>query len=162
MWIHTYTLESCPQGDCILVGEIDKSTNSYRKLQGSQEREIKNFLPYCLPHGTRWKHGCFCTCETCKINAASLVAQMVKNLPAMWKTWVWSLGQEGLLEWRICLQCWRPGLDLWSGKIPAEGSSYPLQYSCLKNPLDRVAWQATVHGGHKKSDMPEQLTHNEH
>ena len=29
---------------------------------------------------------------------ASLVAQMVKNLPAMWKTWVWFLGGEDLLE----------------------------------------------------------------
>ena len=29
---------------------------------------------------------------------ASLVAQMVKNLPALQKTWVWSLGQEDSLE----------------------------------------------------------------
>ena len=29
---------------------------------------------------------------------ASLVAQMVKNLPAMWETWVQSLGREDLLE----------------------------------------------------------------
>ena len=29
---------------------------------------------------------------------ASLVAQMVKNLPAMWETWVQSLGWEDLLE----------------------------------------------------------------
>ena len=29
---------------------------------------------------------------------ASLVAQTVKNLPAMWETWVWSLGQEDPLE----------------------------------------------------------------
>ena len=29
---------------------------------------------------------------------ASLVAQMVKNLPAMWKTWVQSLGWEDALE----------------------------------------------------------------
>ena len=28
----------------------------------------------------------------------SLVAQMVKNLPAVWKTWVQSLGQEDPLE----------------------------------------------------------------
>ena len=28
----------------------------------------------------------------------SVVAQMVKNLPAMWETWVWSLAQEDLLE----------------------------------------------------------------
>ena len=32
------------------------------------------------------------------INWASLVAQMVKNLPAMQETWVWSLGQEDPLE----------------------------------------------------------------
>ena len=29
---------------------------------------------------------------------ASLVAQLVKNLPAMWETWFWSLGWEDLLE----------------------------------------------------------------
>ena len=28
----------------------------------------------------------------------SLVDEMVKNLPAKWETWVWSLGQEDLLE----------------------------------------------------------------
>jgi len=31
-------------------------------------------------------------------SGASLVAQMVKNLPAMWETWVWSLGWEDPLE----------------------------------------------------------------
>ena len=45
---------------------------------------------------------------------------MVKNLPAMWETWVQSLGWENPLE---------------------EG----LQYSCLENLMDRGAWQATVH-----------------
>ena len=32
---------------------------------------------------------------------ASLVAEMVKSLPAMWKTWVRSLGQEDALEKEI-------------------------------------------------------------
>ena len=27
-----------------------------------------------------------------------------------------------------------------------EGNGNPLQYSCLENPVDRGAWQATVHG----------------
>ena len=35
-----------------------------------------------------------------------------------------------------------PGL----GRSPGEGNSNPLQYSCLENPMDRGAWQATVHG----------------
>ena len=35
-----------------------------------------------------------------------------------------------------------PGL----GRSPGEGNGYPLQYSCLENPMDRGAWWATVHG----------------
>ena len=33
-----------------------------------------------------------------------------------------------------------------SGTSPGEGNGYPLQYSCLENPMDRGAWQATVQG----------------
>ena len=35
-----------------------------------------------------------------------------------------------------------PGL----GRYPGGGHGNPLQYSCLENPMDRGAWQATVHG----------------
>ena len=59
---------------------------------------------------------------------------MIKNLPAMWETLVAPLGQGRSLQ---------KGMAIHSSNL------------CLKNPLDRVAWQATVHGGHKKSDMPE-------
>ena len=45
---------------------------------------------------------------------ASLVAQLVKNLPAMWETWVWSLGWEDALE-----------KEKWD--------YHPLQYSGLEN-----------------------------
>ena len=34
-----------------------------------------------------------------------------------------------------------PGL----GRSPGEGNGNPLQYSCLENPMDGGAWQATVH-----------------
>ena len=33
-----------------------------------------------------------------------------------------------------------------SGRSPGEGNDNPLQYSCLENPMDRGAGQATVHG----------------
>ena len=33
-----------------------------------------------------------------------------------------------------------------SGRSPGEGNSNPLQYSCLENPMNGGAWQATVHG----------------
>ena len=35
-----------------------------------------------------------------------------------------------------------PGLE----RSPREGNVYPLQYSCLENPIDREAWKAIVHG----------------
>ena len=47
-----------------------------------------------------------------------------------------------------------PGL----GRSPGEGNGKPLQYSCLKNPMDRGVRQATVHGvarvGHDLATKP--------
>ena len=46
---------------------------------------------------------------------ASLVAQMVKNLPVMWETWVQSLGGEDLLEkgtaTHFSILAWRIPMD---------------------------------------------------
>ena len=57
---------------------------------------------------------------------ASLVAQMVKNLPAMWETWVRSLGWEDSLE---------------------EGMATPFSsILAWRIPMDGGAWWATVHG----------------
>ena len=41
-----------------------------------------------------------------------------------------------------------------SERSPGGGHGSPLQYSCLENPLDRRAWQATVHGS-QRVDMTE-------
>jgi hypothetical protein len=59
---------------------------------------------------------------------ASLVAQMVKKPPAM---------QEARQEPRV--------RSLGQEDPPGEGNGNPLQYSCLENPADREAGQATVH-----------------
>ena len=50
-----------------------------------------------------------------------MVTQTIKNMPAL---------QEDSI----------PGL----GRSPGGGHGNPLQYSCLENPMDRGAWQATV------------------
>ena len=63
------------------------------------------------------------------------MAQRVKNLPA-------NAGDLGLI----------PGL----GRSPGEGNGNPLQYSFLENPMDRGAWQVTVHGV-TESDMTEMI-----
>ena len=39
-----------------------------------------------------------------------------------------------------------PGSIPGSGRSPGERNGYPLQYSCLVNPMNRGAWQAIVHG----------------
>ena len=46
-----------------------------------------------------------------------------------------------------------------SGRSLGEGPGNPLQYSCLENPMDRGAWQATVHGVTKESDTTEVTLH---
>ena len=35
---------------------------------------------------------------------------------------------------------------LGTGRSPGEGNGNPLQYSCLKNLMDRGAWRAIIHG----------------
>ena len=45
------------------------------------------------------------------------------------------------------------GSILGLGKSPGEGNDNPLQYSCVGKLMDRGAWQATVLGVIKESDM---------
>ena len=47
---------------------------------------------------------------------------------------------------KICLQCERPGFNPWVWKIPCRRALQPLQCSHLGNPMDKGAWQTTVHG----------------
>ena len=47
-----------------------------------------------------------------------------------------------------------PGL----GRSPGGGHGNPLQYSSLENPMDRGAWRATVHGGHKEGHKELDIT----
>ena len=45
-----------------------------------------------------------------------------------------------------------------SGRYPGEGNGNPIQYSYLENPMDREAWETTVHGatrvGHDLATKP--------
>ena len=45
-----------------------------------------------------------------------------------------------------------------SGRFPEGGHGNPLQYSCLQNPMDRRAWQATVHRITKSQIQLKQLS----
>ena len=84
--------------------------------------------------------------ETCSVSPkligttatrASLVAQMVKNLPEMWETWLPSLGWEDPLE---------------------KGMATHSSILAWRIPMDRGAWQAIVHLSHTELDMTEHLS----
>ena len=94
------------------------------------------------------------------MQTASLIAQLVKNLPAMQDTQVQFLDREDLLEKKdrlptpvfLGFPCGSAGKesghsvgDLGSipgvGRSPGEGKGYPLQYSGLENSMDCI-----VHG----------------
>ena len=47
-----------------------------------------------------------------------------------------------------------------SGRSPGGGNGNPLQYFCLGHPMDRGAWQVTVHGVTKSQTRLSTQTHN--
>ena len=67
------------------------------------------------------------------VTEVPLVAQTVKNLPA-------GAGHSSSIP--------------RSGRSPGGGHGYPLQYSCLENPMDRGAWWATGRGSTKSRRRP--------
>ena len=53
-----------------------------------------------------------------------------------------------------------PGGSSGSGRSSGEENGYPLQYSCLGNPMDRGAWKTTVCGIAKELDTTQGLNNN--
>ena len=69
----------------------------------------------------------------------SLVAQMVKNLPAMQETWVWALGWEDQLEKGMATHC-----SVLAWRIPWTEEPDGLQYMGHKE-LDMTKWLTYMH-----------------
>ena len=77
-----------------------------------------------LDLGTFWKAGIFCPSRTI--------------LSCLWMAFPGGASKEP------ACQCWRHKRQ-GSGKSPGGEKDNSLQYSCLKNPMNRGAWWATVH-----------------
>ena len=84
-------------------------------------RQIQNWESFLLWLSHFILSGAISNCPPLFPSRVSLVAQTVKNLPAMQEIQVWFLGWEDPLE---------KGIDT---------------HSCLENSMDRGAWLATVH-----------------
>ena len=101
---------------------------------------------------TEWLHFCVCILLShlflCFVKLAkfSLIRMLLPTTDFPCD----SAGKESTcrkkLKKRIHKQCRRPGSIHRLGRCPGEGKGYPLQYSCWDKPMDRGAWQATVHG----------------
>ena len=70
----------------------------------------------------------------------SITLVYLKSVYSNFPTWCNSVGKE-----TVC-NAGDLGSISGSGRSPGEGNSNPVQYSCLENPMERGAWQATVHG----------------
>ena len=95
-----------------------------------------SLIPVSVPiwRDPSWDHGQMASllrvCQQCPSNSVShsqsLVAQMVKNLPAQWEPWVWSLGWEDSLEKRLAIHCrilaWEIPWTEMPGRLQSMGS----------------------------------------
>ena len=108
----------------------------WRFAKNIQENINNRCMYMFIPNSRQEKYapheGIFCLLFELEFNSYDALCicdfpyrQMVKNLPALQETWIWSLGQEDPLE---------------------QGNGYPLQHSCLIKPMDREAWRATSMG----------------
>ena len=94
------------------------ASDATTSVKSSLRSSNTNWAPSVFPIPLEIYLSYLCTC------LASLLAQILKNLPTIQEIWVRSLGQDDPLE---------------------EGMT-PTLVSCLENSMDRRAWRATVHG----------------
>ena len=138
-----------------------------------RHREVSSCVPPS-PLGPFWAPEMQADLMVC--SEEDLVSQLVKSPPTMQETpglisgsrrspgqgigypiqYSWALLVSQTV--RICLQCRRPGLDPWVGKIPGGGHDNPLQYSHLENPHGQRSLVGYSPWGHKELDIAERLS----
>ena len=129
-WEHTGHWPRDPDSNCSSFTTCENLWQNRSRLQASVFPSVKWLV---------WiSNFSLCFCEILYLRyMVSLAAQIVKNLPAMQQTQVWSLGQE---------DPFKKGMATYSCIF------------CLGNFMDRGTWWGSVHGGHNESDATEQLT----
>ena len=118
--MHTCILFSYKKENPVICDNMDKTLKADAKLNKSdKERQIQGILDQ---HGFELPRPTY----TWIFSPASLVAQMVKNLPAMRETWVWSLGLEDPLEKGMAthssILAWRSPWTEEPGELQSMGS----------------------------------------
>ena len=132
-----------------------------------RERERDTFFPF----GESGRDHFFCCCQCrnnlvmavlCQYNICALFdnnnkVRIKTSLPLIWGSQVaqwWR--KESAFPGRRHKRC---RCNPWVGKIPWSGHGNPLQYSCLKNSMNRGAYWVTVHGVPKSQRWLNTHTH---
>ena len=126
------------KGSCecerVLCQHVCMGTHTCRaQIQAGLPRSVFQGLGIFLP---------WAICRTEQVGVAGLECPLTL-LKLLWR----GAGLPGGPDSKQC-DCSKgdPGLIPGLGRFPGGGKGTPLQYSCLENPMDRGAWQATVHG----------------
>ena len=134
----------------VMLSEISKSLKDtvpshYLESSNSYKQKVE----WCLPRAAPMERCCLISVEFqfCKWRSSGDLLHNSGNLLSDTGLPRWFSGKES-----VC-QCRRCRFDAWVGKIPRRSQWQSIQYSCLRNPMDRGAWWATVHGVTEKIDM---------
>ena len=106
------------------------------------QRSLAGYSPWSCKKSDVTEHACVSTKDFNGGNLGAVVQQWDSfraSTPSYHKDKSCTLDFPG--SSRICRQCRRPRFDPWVAKIPWRRNS--CLYSCLENPTDRGAWQAT-------------------
>ena len=111
------------------------------KMKGNFNRQTPIPFPWLWTLDHLNPLGCLPTCRS-PGTALELLSQTLQTLHS-----AGTRGFPGVLDGKeSACNAGDPGLITGLGRSPGEGSSNPLLYSCLENPMDRGAWWAWVHG----------------
>ena len=124
--MHGKSLQLC-LGLCDPMNCSPLGSSVYGIFQG----KILEWVPMPFSRGSSWHR------DWTRVSRGSCITSrfFTTQLPGEWLS-----GKESACNARD------PGSTPVSGRSHGEGNGNPLQYSCLGNPMDRGAWQATVHG----------------
>ena len=137
-WLNGHEFEET-QGNSERQGRLEccsplgcKELDTTERLNNNKNIYVYLYICIYIDMFFKWLNEIFSHYET------SLVAQTVKNLPAMWKTWVRSLGQEDPLEKGTATPVFLPG--------ESHGQRSLADYSPWShNELDTTEWLRFSH-----------------
>ena len=134
-------------------------------VHGILQARILEWIAICFSRGSYWlRDWTQVSCIAGKLFTVWATREALRSWTGPENSWLYTNSQiyataiDGASGKGPAYQCWRQGFNPWVGKIPCGRYGYPLQYSCLENPMDRGAWWATVHRGTKSRTQLKQIT----